>query len=234
MNHTAVGPKLRARVLALHKDGCPGGVDYDNGRTMVPLRGARNLRAIEAQLAIDGTPISRETVRTVIKAAQARGWDGGEAVEGAGEGSRTVQVRGRGAPMGGARGARGEEPEGEDEGGAIDAPLPVLPEDASVAARLVYAELVDVRAAARGVYAQVLAGSFPMNQWVAAKTHSLRLMKALAELLPPPRPDPAKDPTNISAREMTHGHVLRTIRQAQARMGKLCPACRAGVQERYL
>ena len=60
-------------------------------------------------------------------------------------------------------------------------------------------------------------------------SQAMRLMKLLGELLPPPRPDPKTDPTNIGAREMVHATVLRKIEAAELRAGRLCPRCRAEV-----
>lgn len=112
----------------------------------------------------------------------------------------------------------------------VDIPLPTLPPDAPIAAQVLWAELLELRAAARSMYPRVLVGEFPMTQWVAAKTHVLRLMRSLEEMLPPPKPDPASDPTNIAAREMVHGHVLRTIRAAEERSGRICPECRRALR----
>lgn len=202
-------PHLQARVLKLHARGL-------------------SLRAIEAELAKEGTPISYVSVGSIIKAAKAReeartagGGDG----DGTGEEPGERRGRGRGRP----RAVREQEQPQVEVGAAeeveLRVELPPLPDDASLAARMVYAELVEVRDASRAVYERVRSGEFPLSQWVQAKTHVLRLVKALGDLVPPPPPDPSKDPTNIACREMTHAQIIRLIRTAQQRRGHLCAVC---------
>jgi hypothetical protein len=202
-------PHLQGRVLKLHSRGL-------------------SLRAIEAELAREGTPISHVSVGAIIKAAKARddarAARGGEG-DGAGEEPGGQRGRGRARP----RAVREEEPAQAEVGAAeeveLRVELPPLPDDASLAARMVYAELVEVRDASRAVYERVRSGEFPLSQWVQAKTHVLRLVKALGDLVPPPPPDPSKDPTNIACREMTHAQIIRLIRTAQQRRGHLCAVC---------
>lgn len=95
-----------------------------------------------------------------------------------------------------------------------------LPEDASVAARMVHQEWLEVQAMARVLRPKVVAEEIAATQWTQLKTTALRMSKALAELLPPPKLDPSKDPTNIGAREAVHAHVLRIIEACEARSGR--------------
>lgn len=104
--------------------------------------------------------------------------------------------------------------------------LPDLPEHASLAARMVYQELIEVRGVARTFYQRVEDGDAPLNAWTQAKQHVLRLIKQLEEMVPAPPADPSKDPMAIACRDMTHGQILQAVRVAQAQLGHLCPACR--------
>lgn len=205
-------PRLRDRCLALRAEGL-------------------GYRTIATRLEAEGINVSHMTVATIIRtqaAADARKGEGEEEVPAerkARKGGRawqgTVHVADQVPGQVQAPEVRPVELE------ALGSELPTLPEDASLSARLVYAELLEVRAATREVHQKVLDGEFPMSQWVSAKTHVLRLLKALSEMIPPPPPDPSKDPTNLACRDMTHAQVARLVRVAQRQVGQLCPACQA-------
>lgn len=200
-------PELDARILEMHKRGT-------------------SLRGIERELATAGTPVSRPTITAVI--AQAK------AAEPEPRGVASEKVGGGQGPDKGTDDAASDASgnDGDTEGAEEDddeevlAGLPPLPEYASVAARLCYAELVETRRAARKVYRRVLTGRYPMNQWVSAKAHVLRLLKSLGEMIPAPPADPSKDPMSLACRELTHGLVLQSMRVAQTQLGHLCPSCR--------
>lgn len=215
-----VTPKMRARVLELR-----GQVD-EKGRPT-------SLRVIEAKLASEGMQLSYIGVRDICEAAKASQGAKGES------GAEQAQEQGEGRVRGGARGRRGDgEVEGEEDGTggeeaseeALVVQMPVLPEGASVAAVACWEDLREVRATATTLRAKVLTGDYPATQWAQLKGVALRLMKTLHELLPPPKPDPSKDPTNIGAREAVHAHVLRAIEGAEARLGLLCPRCRGNLE----
>ncbi len=183
-----------------------------------------SLRKIEAQLALEGTPCSHNVVGQIIREYRDREAAGTTeiapvAVETAEEPLEAVKraVRGKtGAP---------KVPAPVSESGEL--PLPDLPEHASLAARMVYQELIEVRGVARTFYQRVEDGDAPLNAWTQAKQHVLRLIKQLEEMVPAPPADPSKDPMAIACREMTHGQLLQAIRVAQAQLGHLCPACRS-------
>ncbi len=109
--------------------------------------------------------------------------------------------------------------------------LPRLPPDATLSARAVWWDLVQVRAEVAAMRPKVRTGALPATQWLALVKEATRLAKELATLLPPPPPDAAKDPANIAARALVHAHVLQGIEAAEARCGRLCTRCREEVQE---
>ena len=135
------------------------------------------------------------------------------------------------APPGG---GDGDDPDDELDGerAALDAlldrrpeALPRLPADASLAAKAVWWDLVQVRAEVAAMRSKVRAGTMPFPQWIAGLKQATALAEALSGLLPPEPPDAAKDPQNIQARAMLHGHVLQSVEAAKARCGRLCPRC---------
>jgi len=105
------------------------------------------------------------------------------------------------------------------------APLPKLPEDASVAARVLWEELKVTRERIRALPL----GAETATQHATLSRVLLGQLKQLDEMIPSAPPDPSKDPMNIAAREMVHAHVLRAIEAVEARDGRLCPRCRQEV-----
>jgi hypothetical protein len=102
------------------------------------------------------------------------------------------------------------------------APLPKLPDDASVAARVLWEELKVTRERIRALPP----GAETATQHATLSRVLLGQLKQLDEMIPPAPPDPSKDPMNIAARQMVHAHVLRAIEAVEARDGRLCPRCR--------
>lgn len=197
-------PQLDARILKLTAEGL-------------------SLRKIEAKLALEGTPCSHNVIGQILREYRDR--------EAAGTpDAAPVDAEAANGPPGAIKRAlRGKTVAPALPlivGESSELPLPELPEHASLAARMVYQELIEVRAVARTFYQRVEDGDAPLNAWTQAKQHVLRLIKQLEEMVPAPPADPSKDPMAIACREMTHSQLLQAIRVAQAQLGHLCPACR--------
>lgn len=182
-----------------------------------------SLRKIEAQLSLEGTPCSHNVVGQIIREYRERG--ALAPAENATEPSEAAkeQPEPTKAPQK-AKAGPAKVPATNPDAGEL--PLPELPEHASLAARMVYQELIEVRGVARTFYQRVEDGDAPLNAWTQAKQHVLRLIKQLEEMVPAPPADPSKDPMAIACRDMTHGQILQAVRVAQAQLGHLCPACR--------
>jgi hypothetical protein len=103
---------------------------------------------------------------------------------------------------------------------AMDAPLQPLPplEDGSPAEIVAaWERLVSVREEVHALKRAVRIGEYPATQWATMVRLELSTAAELAKLRPPPPPDPARDPTNIAAREMVHATVLASIEGAERR-----------------
>jgi hypothetical protein len=230
-------PSLRACILKLRAEGKSyRAIEEALSQRGTPLSHMSVKKVIDEAAA--ARPVADSTEADGEPAAgqrKARGGAGRETGSGSGRGRNPSRAPGgyrTGAGDGGGAGTGEGAGEGAGAGGDVGAsvddlevPLPELPTDAPHAARVLHAELVEVRRVARTVYRQVVLGEFPLSQWVAAKAHVLRLVKALGDELPAPPPDPSRDPTNIACREMTHAQVIRLIRTAQAKRGHLCAVC---------
>lgn len=201
-----------------------------------------SLRGIAALLLVDGVSLSppairdallREQVKEGAKAAaaakrgQVQGGDGAGEGEGSGPGTSTGGAEG--GTGGGRGGVAGTDAGAPRPAGRSIPGLPELPDDASVAARVCWMQLSAALVDVARCRAKVASGELMPSQLGESRTAARRLTLDLAELLPPPRTDPAKDPTNIGAREMVHTTVLRKIEAAEARAGRLCVRCRAEV-----
>jgi hypothetical protein len=93
--------------------------------------------------------------------------------------------------------------------------------------------LAGVRALIDKLEPAVLAQTYPAPQWASLCVLETRIAARLAELEPPPPPDPEQDPHNFKAREMVIAHVMSTIEAVKVRAGLLCSRCRAEVAERH-
>jgi hypothetical protein len=207
-------------------------------RRVVELKGdGRSLRGIKGVLAEEGVSLSPQTISDIL-AAHARRRDAEDDEEATDPPSTPSRARGGAALAADAT----EEPEGEDseldaERDALDAllarrpeALPRLPAEASLPARAVWWDLVQVRAEVAAARPKVRLGEYPPTQWLAMMKHATELAKNLAGLLPVPPPDATKDPANIQARAMVTGHVIQSIEAAELRAGRLCPRCSSDVE----
>ena len=101
----------------------------------------------------------------------------------------------------------------------LDRPIPEIPDDSAPHTVMLWRWLVDAVQMAQFLRPKVLAGDYPMTQFTGICNQAIKLVQELHELIPPPPPDPSKDPQNIAAREMIHAHVLSTIKAVEARHG---------------
>lgn len=214
----AVTPKLRARVLVLAAEGL-------------------SHRKISAALEADGVRLSHTSVGTVIRTAG----------DGDGPGVKTGGYRtprkGR-PPSQPSRVetsvyADDEEEEADPLDHVLEAdrafiegalavpvqPMPPMPEDATPAVAQAWENLRDARTLLATMRPGLASGDVPTTQFKAALDSALKAADALTSRLPPPVPDPAKDPVNIAAREMVHAHVLGVIEAVELRSGRWCPKC---------
>jgi hypothetical protein len=227
----AVTPKLRARVLALAAEGL-------------------SHRKISASLAADGVSLSHTSVGTVLRTAGDGDGPGVRTQAGAGalgaQGGYRTPRRGRppSAPSGLAAG-RAAAPAGDDDEepdpfdqvleadrafveGALAVPvqpMPPMPEDATPAVAQAWENLRDARTLLATMRPGLASGDVPMTQFKAALDSAIKAADALTSRMPPPAPDPAKDPVNVAAREMVHAHVLGVIEAVELRSGRWCPRC---------
>jgi hypothetical protein len=195
-----VTKKLRDRVMGLRAQRNAQG-------------NALSYRAIAAILETEGTPLSHVAVQNVIREGERR--------------KARIPAKPRTAPSPPTATAT-TPPATEPE--PPDSALPPLPDDASLAAKACYRDLLDVTNLARDIRGDVISGDERANQYSVLIRTAASLRKELADLLPPPIKDPSKDPVNIAAREMIHAHVLRAIEGAEARLGNICPRCRKEIQ----
>lgn len=105
-------------------------------------------------------------------------------------------------------------------------PLPPLPDGASVAARAVHAQLADVR----GRIAALPPDADWATSYASLARVALQTAKALDALLPPPPPDPERDPCNAAARVLITRQATATITSVIDRARRLpqCPICGRG------
>ncbi len=107
--------------------------------------------------------------------------------------------------------------------------VPVLPDDATPSAIAIWSRMRSVGRKIDELEPLVSAGTYPPTQWAALIKVETQLAKELADHIPPPPPDPAKDPTNVAARAMVHAQVVRSIEAAASRVGMVCFRCRGEV-----
>jgi hypothetical protein len=190
--------EMRARIVLLNAEGL-------------------SLRKIEDQLEVDGTPLSHMAVRDVVlahkKALEIAKANPGTGT-GKGAGKEPGKVRGRERAKNSAGDSAGNI-EGEDEGELP--PLPPLPDEADLAAVAHYQVMKETRARMRALPREPKHASMYASLARVARSEA----KDFAALLPKPKPDPNKDPHNIMARELIHGHVLSTIVAVETRIGRL-------------
>jgi hypothetical protein len=108
-------------------------------------------------------------------------------------------------------------------------PMPPMPEDATPAISQAWENLRDARTLLATMRPGLASGDVPMTQFKAALDSAIKAADALTSRLPPPVPDPAKDPVNVAAREMVHAHVLGVIEAVELRSGRLCARCAGAV-----
>ncbi len=192
---------MRRRVMELHGEGL-------------------SLRQIAQTMTAEGDALSHVSVATLVRGQ-------GE------QGERKARARARESERAGVGGRGGTgESAGGAQGGADDvlAEMGGPPEGASLMARMLWEELVSARAAARELRRKMIAEGEPAGPWAAAIGQVRQLLKALADEMPAPPPDPERDPTNIAARQAVHARVLQAIETAEARHGRHCGRCRAELE----
>ena len=192
MSKIQVPPSKRARILELRAKGCPEGVLFDpsgRGTSAGDTGGRSSFRAIAAVMGHEGYTTTDVTVRAVVQDAESRGWS---ATKGAAE----VQPS---APREPSALLADDRPEIED--------LPELPEDATVAARLLYRDIQDSDRRLRELPNDA---DFASEYSNIARV-KMQQVKALAALIPPSKPDPKHDPTNLAARELIRDRVLYKV-----------------------
>jgi hypothetical protein len=213
----AVTPKLRSRVLALAGEGL-------------------SHRGIAAALEAEGLKLSHTSVGTIIRTAG----------DGEGPGVRTQMGRRRRSPArppSRPQAGPAVEPDEDEEADPLDQvleadrafvegalavpvqPMPPMPEDATPAVAQAWENLRDARTLLATMRPGLASGDVPMTQFKAALDSAIKAADALTSRMPPPAPDPAKDPVNVAAREMVHAHVLGVIEAVELRSGRWCPRC---------
>lgn len=170
-----------------------------------------SLRAIEGKLTEEGTPLSYVAVRTVLKEGEVPKRSKGQAP------ARAKPVQGRRGSRervgGGAAEALGGS-EGEDTDPLE--PLQPLPEDADLAVREHYKMMRETRRRIQALPREASAATDYASLARVARQEA----RDLQAMLPPPPPDPLKDPHNLAAREMVYGQVLSTIDAVKERARK--------------
>lgn len=151
---------------------------------------------IAQRLTAEGISITRTSVQNALKDARARA-EAGEALPGRPDAS----------------------------GGLQAAPMPDLPREASTAARIVWDRLRECREDIAAYRGQFRDGDFSPSQWAALVRTETQLAKQLQELLPPPAPDPDKDPVARAAREVIVAQLTSMVEGIEARQGRLCTRC---------
>jgi hypothetical protein len=89
--------------------------------------------------------------------------------------------------------------------------LPPLDDDAPAETVAAWEQLSMTRQIVMAKVPSLMSGDYSATQWVALARLEITCQEHLAKLRPPAPPDPAKDPTNIAARESTHATVLSTV-----------------------
>lgn len=192
-----------------------------------------SLREASAKLTAEGIPLSHVAVRNVWQASPAarpsrggRGRGGSERGKGTGERAGEDQGGGAdGAPEGDGGEGKGARPvapsrvEGIEQIHALlKEPVPELPDDAPVPAKMVWQEIRALRAVSYAQLPLVASGDYSVSQFASAANQLRQLRKELRESLPPPKPDPAKDPTNVAARIAVHAHILQAVEAVESRL----------------
>lgn len=97
-------------------------------------------------------------------------------------------------------------------------PMPPLADDAPPEEVAVWERLREVRAITDALAPRVRADEYAPTQWATLVKLEAQVAVELGKMRPPPPPDPARDPTNIAAREMVHATVLAAIEGAERRL----------------
>lgn len=214
--HSKVTDRMRKRIAELNRDGM-------------------SLRAIARQLTDEGMKISYDTVSVVLSAPakDAPASVPGAKSRAAARPPRPAAPLPRPTPRADAEADDGDLEQERQELDVLLArrpeALPRLPADASLPAREVWWTLAQARRMALDVYLAVGDGRKSATEWKPMAELYTKLAQALRDLLPPPTPDPAKDPTNIAAREMVRSHTLQVVEAVELRSGRLCPRCSKAV-----
>ena len=200
-----ITPRIRARIVAL----------YDSGK---------GYKAIASTLAAEmDDPPARSTIQSVLKGHERP--DGAPSLPPDGpETPRPVPRRPRASHDDPDELPDGPEDDDEDDD-RREVRVPVLPADASPSAVAIWQRMRAVGAKITALEGDVSAGRYPATQWAALIKVETQLASELADHIPPPPPDPAKDPTNIAARSMVHSQIVQSIDAAAARVGRICFRC---------
>lgn len=97
-------------------------------------------------------------------------------------------------------------------------PMPPLADDAPPEEVAVWERLREVRAITDALAPRVRADEYAPTQWATLVKLEAQVAVELGKMRPPPPPDPARDPTNIAAREMTHSTTVVAIDAAWQRL----------------